>query len=126
MRSGSIIMNRRLTILMVCWALLAGILTAQQNPSREQLLQRAQSILAEEQRQHYVEQKLGNVARDFQGLIEDLDSNGLLKSGQARELQKAVSTLESVGNDHIKKARAHLREARQHLDNPAHLKRAHE
>lgn len=117
---------RRLGCTAIGFILLVGALTAQQNFAKDQLLQRAQQILAEEQRQHYIGQKLAGVAKDFRGLIDDLDSNGLLKSGQAKELLGAVGTLETVGNDHIKKAREHLRLGRQQLDNPAHLKNAHD
>ena len=81
---------------------------------------------AEEQRQHHVGNKLVRVAQDFRNLVDDLESNGILKSNQVLELKKAVDTLETVGNGHIKKAREHLHGPPKKLDEPEHLEAANQ
>src|ERR1043165_880542 len=139
--------RRRLAIALAGWAVLAGAtlahhhFTTRPNPAPasaapefvlfevnqpgQSLKQRGDQILREEMTQRSVATTLGNVARNFRNLIEDLESNGLIKSGQAKDLINAATTLESVGTEHLRKAGEYLHQGRQQPNDADHLKQAH-
>src|SRR6516162_5310149 len=87
-------------------------------------LQRSQQILAEEQRQHTVGQKLRGAFQHFEELVEDLQSNGMITESKAADLTPAIKVLKKVADKHVEAAREHLQKARRGPDSLDHLKAA--
>ena len=86
---------------------------------------RSRRIMAEEQRQAYVGQRVDDVVLRFRELVADLRSNGLLDEGQGNELVKAVESLGKLNARHVNAAMGHLRDARKAKDAPkTHLEAA--
>ncbi|MFW6163689.1 MAG: hypothetical protein ACODAJ_13045, partial [Planctomycetota bacterium] len=82
----------------------------------EELLRRADRVMQEAERQHLVRRRMDNAIAEFNAIVTDLVSNGLLKEGGGEQIDFALDILGDLSDEHVPVAAQHLEEARRQLE----------
>lgn len=81
----------------------------------QQILDMANRVLREANRQRVVQQRTQRVIDQLEVIYTDLHQNDLLDRGNAEQLAAVAQTLRRVHGEHVPQAAAHLQEARRQL-----------
>ncbi len=109
----------RRTIL--CMLLACGVLAcssaawAEPAGDRAQLLEIAERLLEEAERQHSVNHRMDTTIGTLKTLIADLRSNELFREGKGPQLDRAAGTLDGLSDKHVPAAAKYLEDARKRI-----------
>lgn len=103
----------RLCGLLASCMLLPAVPVLGQSDSINEQLAVMENVIKEAQRQEMVSRSMQDVIKDFQTLVEDLDSNRMIERGRADELAAMSGSVGAVNEEDVQPAAEYLRLAGQ-------------